>query len=193
MAIVADCASVTSTEYFCKMYWNIKRVSNRHNLLYFGHTGSLLLCRLSLFDFPGGSAGKESACNVGDLGLIPGLGRSPGEGKGYPLLYSGLETSMDCTVRAMAKSLTRPSGLHLHRLSPVVLSGAACLVVPGLLTAVAFPVVMTGGRRAGFSGCCEWVLVSSCVEHGRSAGRLQWLLWVGSSEQLCSESCGNRA
>ena len=40
--------------------------------------------------FPGGSAGKESACNVGDLGSIPGLGRSPGEGKGYPLQYSGL-------------------------------------------------------------------------------------------------------
>ena len=42
-----------------------------------------------------GSAGKESACNAGDLGLIPGLGRSPGEGKGYPLQYSGLENSMD--------------------------------------------------------------------------------------------------
>ena len=42
-----------------------------------------------------GSAGKESTCNVGDLGLIPGLGRSPGEGKGYPLQYSGLENSMD--------------------------------------------------------------------------------------------------
>ena len=107
---------------------------------------------------------------MGDLGLIPGLGRSPGEGKGYPLLYSGLETSMDCTVRAMAKSLTRPSGLHLHRLSPVVLSGAACLVVPGLLTAVAFPVVMTGGRRAGFSGCCEWALVSSCVVRAVATG-----------------------
>jgi len=45
--------------------------------------------------FPGGSAGKESACNAGDLSLIPGLGRSPGEGKGYPLQYSGLENSMD--------------------------------------------------------------------------------------------------
>ena len=45
--------------------------------------------------FPGGSAGKESTCNVGDLDLIPGLGRSPGEGKGYPLQYSGLENSMD--------------------------------------------------------------------------------------------------
>ena len=48
-----------------------------------------------LKDFPGGSAGKESACNAGDLGSIPGLGRSPGEGKGYPFQYSGLENSMD--------------------------------------------------------------------------------------------------
>ena len=46
--------------------------------------------------FPGVSAGKESTCNVGDLGSIPGLGRSPGEGNGYPLQYSGLENSMDC-------------------------------------------------------------------------------------------------
>ena len=46
-------------------------------------------------DFPGGSAGKESTCNAGDLGSIPGLGRSPGEGKGYRPQYSGLENSMD--------------------------------------------------------------------------------------------------
>ena len=45
--------------------------------------------------FPGGSAGKESACSVGDLGLIPGLGRSPGEGNGNPLQYSCLENPMD--------------------------------------------------------------------------------------------------
>ena len=45
--------------------------------------------------FPGGSDVKESPCNAGDLGLIPGLGKSPGEGKGYPLQYSGLENSMD--------------------------------------------------------------------------------------------------
>ena len=48
--------------------------------------------------FPGGSAGKESACKAGDLGSIPGLGRSPGQGKGYPLQYSGLENSIDCLV-----------------------------------------------------------------------------------------------
>ena len=53
--------------------------------------------------FPGGSAGKESACNVGDLGLIPGLGRSPGEGKRYPLAHSGLENSMDCIVHGVAE------------------------------------------------------------------------------------------
>ena len=46
--------------------------------------------------FPGGSDGKESACHAEDLGSIPGLGRSPGEGKGFPLQYSGLENSMDC-------------------------------------------------------------------------------------------------
>ena len=45
-------------------------------------------------DFPGGSAAKESTCNVGELGSIPGLGKSPGEGKGYPLQYSGLDNSM---------------------------------------------------------------------------------------------------
>ena len=56
--------------------------------------------------FPVGSAGKESTCNVGHLGLIPGLGRFPGEGKGYPLQYYGLENSMDCIVRGVIKSWT---------------------------------------------------------------------------------------
>ena len=62
--------------------------------------------------FPCGSAGKESTCNVGDLGSTPGLGRSPGKGKNYPLQYSGLENSMDCVVHSVAKSWTqlkRPS------------------------------------------------------------------------------------
>ena len=59
--------------------------------------------------FPCGSAGKESACNAGDLGSIPGLGGSPGEGKGYQLQYSGLENSMDCIVHGLAKSQTQLS------------------------------------------------------------------------------------
>ena len=53
--------------------------------------------------FPGGSDGKESACNVGYLGSIPGLERSPGEGKGYPLQSFGLENSMDCIAHGVAK------------------------------------------------------------------------------------------
>ena len=60
------------------------------------------------------TAGKESACNVGDLGLIPMLGRYPGEGKGHPLQYSGLENSMDCIVHGLAKSQTRLSDFHFH-------------------------------------------------------------------------------
>ena len=51
-----------------------------------------------------GSAGKESACNAGDLGSILGLGRSLGEGKGYPLQYSGLENSRDCIVHGVSES-----------------------------------------------------------------------------------------
>ena len=64
--------------------------------------------------FPDSSVGKESVCNVGDLGLIPGLGRSPGEGKGYPLQYSGLENSMDCVGPGVAKSRTKLSDFHFH-------------------------------------------------------------------------------
>ena len=63
--------------------------------------------------------GKASACNAGDLGSIPGLGRYPGEGKGYPLQYSGLENSMDtrawqATVHGVAKSRTQLSDFSLH-------------------------------------------------------------------------------
>ena len=65
-----------------------------------------------LLGFPGGSDSKESACNAGDLGLIPELGRSPGEGKGYPLQYSCLENSMDCIVHGLIKS--RVSDFHFH-------------------------------------------------------------------------------
>ena len=65
--------------------------------------------------FPYGSAGKESACNAGDLDLIPGLGRSPEEGKGYPLQYSGLENSMDCIVSGVPKTRTRLSDFHFHQ------------------------------------------------------------------------------
>ena len=62
--------------------------------------------------FPDGLNGKESSCNAGDLDLIPGLGRYPEEGKGYPLQYSGLENSMNCIVREVANGQTRLSDFH---------------------------------------------------------------------------------
>ena len=64
---------------------------------------------MSYMGFPGGSARKESSCNVGDLDSIPGLGRSPRGGNGYPLQYSGLENSMDCVVHGVTKSWTTQS------------------------------------------------------------------------------------
>ena len=66
-----------------------------------------------LVGFPHSSAGKESACNAGDPGSIPKLGRSPGEGMGYPLQYSGMENPMDCVVCGVAKSRTRLSDFPL--------------------------------------------------------------------------------
>ena len=63
------------------------------------------------------SAGKESTCKAGNLGSIPGLGRSPGEGKDYPLQYSGLENSMDCIVHGVSKNWTQLSCFHLYGLS----------------------------------------------------------------------------
>ena len=64
---------------------------------------------MAIWGFPGGSSGKEASCNAGDLSLIPGLGRSPGEGNGYPLQYSGLDNPMDrgtwqATVHGVSKS-----------------------------------------------------------------------------------------
>ena len=70
-----------------------------------------------LIGFSGGSADKESACNPGDLGSIPGLGRYPGEGKGYPLQYSGLKNSMDCIVHGVTKSWTQLSNFHFISLT----------------------------------------------------------------------------
>ena len=69
-------------------------------------------CTYSWLGFPGGSTGKESACHTGDLGLIPGSGRSPGEEKGHPLQYSGLENPMDCIVHEVSRSWTRLSDFH---------------------------------------------------------------------------------
>ena len=80
--------------------------------------------------FPSGSAGKESTYNVGDLGSIPGLERSPGEGNGYPLQYSGLENSMDCIVHGVAENHTRLSDFEysLKHWSPTFLAPGTSFV-----------------------------------------------------------------
>ena len=76
-------------------------------------------CLKGVMGFTGASEGKECACNAGDLGLIPGLGRSPGKGNGNPLQYSCLENSMDrgvwkAIVQGVAKSQTWLSDFHFH-------------------------------------------------------------------------------
>ena len=74
--------------------------------------------------FPGGSAGKDSAHKVEDLSSVPGLGRSPGEGNGYPLQYSGLENSTDCIVHGVLKSQTGLSDFQyvaMEKIKPLVL------------------------------------------------------------------------
>ena len=81
---------------------------------------------------PCGSAGKETACSVGDLGSIPGFGRSPGEGKGYPLQYSGLENSTDCIVHGVAKSQTQLSDFSsFHSLQLTSLKGNVIIARKG--------------------------------------------------------------
>ena len=63
---------------------------------------------------PSSSVGKESACKAGDPGSIPGWGRSPGEGNGYPLQYLGLENPTDYVVHGVTKSWTQLSDSHFH-------------------------------------------------------------------------------
>ena len=63
----------------------------------------MILILIITMGLPCGSAGKESTCNTGDLGSVPGLGRSPGEGEDYPLQYSGLENPMDCIVHGVTE------------------------------------------------------------------------------------------
>ena len=107
------------------------------------------------------SAGKESTCNAGDLGSIPGLGRSPGEGEGSPLQYSGLENFMDCIVHRVAESdMTKRRSLHsgegagIGGLLPVPLrlwlgQGGHCL--PWLWCSCV-QVLADGGAQVGRSG-----------------------------------------
>ena len=121
-----------------------------------------------------GSAGRESACNAGDLGLIPGLGRSPGEGKDFLLQYSGLENSMDCIVHGVAKSWARLSDFHLGILVVIITLGN-CILEQFIYVYIVVKSVRT---VLGLGPCCVsslsamWrcgncfipMTVSSCVQ-----------------------------
>ena len=96
--MVFNCFYRNKTQFFNKCSYNF------NSKLYFLKTFNTC-----------GSDGKESTCNAGELGSIPGLGRSPGEGKGYPLQYSGLENSMDYIVHGVTKSSTQLSDFPKHR------------------------------------------------------------------------------
>ena len=85
--------------------------------------------------FPGSSAGIEPACSVGDLGSIPGLGRSPGEGNGYPLQYSGLENSINRKSPWGRKESDTTESFSLHFLNSQVLVG--------------LPLFLSGGEATG--------------------------------------------
>ena len=91
---------------------------------------------LVFLGFPCGSTGKESTQNAGDLGLIPGLERSPGEGKGYPHQYSGLENSMDYIVHGVAKNWTRLSDFSLSGFT--LRTGMKTTIAPRSLTPYSF-------------------------------------------------------
>ena len=154
--------------------------------------------------FPGGSAGKESACNAGDLGLIPGLGRSPGEGNGYPLRYSGLENLMDCIVHGVAKSRTKLSDFHLDlnkgvRQLPIPLKQFWCL-------SLNFSILQTGllhqyhndkkqveeGPTRWFGGGLQWTWLQYLVGELKSCGPHWVAKCINRFKKLFFKKRGNR-
>ena len=126
------------------------------------------LCIISIVSFPCGSAGKESTCNAVDLSLIPGLGRSPEEGKGNPLQCSGMENSMDCIVQGVTKSRTPLSDFHFH-------------IANWWFTWAWFVDVMSLNH---FHGCCYLStppickLMLSCLEHLRKVQNLSFFFFL---------------
>ena len=120
--------------------------------------------------FPCGSAGRESTSNAGDLGSIPGLGRSPGEGKGYPLQYSGLENSINCTVHGAAKSQTRLSDFHV--------------------TSLGWDTLLTKTKAVWFQGRSPWQRSPHALHWFVLSAGISWIP-ILMCQALCC--CGNRA
>ena len=104
---------------------------------------------IGYFGFPCGSAAKKSVCNAGNLGLIPRLERSPGEGKSHPFQYSGLENSMDCRVHRVAKSQKQLSDFHsfIHGKTVCVLIAQSCPILATPWTVACQTPLFTGFSR----------------------------------------------
>ena len=136
-----------------------------------------------MWGFPGGSEGKESACNVGDPALVPGLGRSPGEGNGNPLQYSCLENSMDGgACWAMVHGVTELCNLgRAYQYKPV---SGVCLWVKWRQLGMEIEQVWEGRRFRGWCGRVSEESLSSFI------ARTEWLsiserhvhTWVGWKE-----------
>ena len=157
----------------------------------------LFKCSLFIFlkvifimGFPDSSVGKESACNAGDPGSIPGLGWSPGEGIAYPLQYSGLENPRDCTAYAVTKSQTWLSDFHyLYRYTFI------CYPFPSLSSIYYFP-AMHNVSLGVFSHLSPhslhpvsvsnitWLGIKH-IKYVYSIPRLPW--WLRCKEFTCSE------
>ena len=144
---------------------------------------------MSWMGFPCGSAGKESACNAGDLGLIPGLGRCPGEGKGYPLQYSGPGEFPG--LYGVTKSQTRLSGFHFHVLFLAVL-GLHCSVRAFSSCGEHRALSSCGGHRA-LSSCGEHRALSSCGGHRALSSCSGHRALSGCGRHRALSSCGERA
>ena len=138
--------------------------------------------------FPGGSESKASACNVGDLGLIPGLGR-PGERKGYPLQYSGLENSVDCIVHEVAKSQTWLSDFHFQdscsRNSPTRTGSVMNCSTPGLPVHHQLPeFTQSHVHRVGDAIQPSHLLSSLCPPAPNLSQHQGLFQWVSSSHEV---------
>ena len=152
--------------------------------------------------FPDSLAGKESTWNGGDLCSIPGLGRSPGEAKGYPLQYSGLENSMECIVHGVKTSRTQLSNFHFQfkiQRTAFQTSHFCSLLTPSSLIApqmlpwmsfwsdflVPYPDLLLASVYQGWSGrkgrhmpeMSKWAVLRDSIDFGCNALELLTLYW----------------
>ena len=131
------------------------------------------------------SVGKESTCNAGDLGSVPGFGRSPGEGKGYPLQCSCLENSMDCIVHGVAKNRTQLSNFHfttilrkLYVNSSVLAQHWYTRIFPRALKLVIFFLQWCARIPSRWLDFCKVLLIDRCRSTSASRRFSQLQVWI---------------